>query len=234
MIAPPEGNDEKQIPGMDREPQQPTNHTSIHSTAPSGYTMRQGKFVKLAKTLFKFFLPLESRSALVAKYWGAVYVLIEVKFFHLPLVLMPISIHNYQDESKLYQTLSSFPRSKLLLELLAAITSDWTRGKVPQPWHLKTPDVFGEAWLHPVMVFVLMVDNRNDEAYKESEACRLAVSKGREETIKRLAPDSLHTREAVLPLGITSLVIKNLVDRGVPGQPDISSTYLEFLDLLVR
>ena len=35
-------------------------------------------FIKLAKAMFRYFLPLEFNSALVAKYWGAVYVLIEV------------------------------------------------------------------------------------------------------------------------------------------------------------
>ena len=39
---------------------------------------RQKRFFKLAKALFKYFLPLEFHSALVAKYWGAVYLLLEV------------------------------------------------------------------------------------------------------------------------------------------------------------
>ena len=38
----------------------------------------QQKFLKLANKLFKFFLPLEFSPALVAKYWGAVYALLEV------------------------------------------------------------------------------------------------------------------------------------------------------------
>ena len=43
------------------------------------HSRQQMKFLKTAKTLFTFFLPLGFISALVAKYWGAVDVLIEVK-----------------------------------------------------------------------------------------------------------------------------------------------------------
>ena len=49
----------------------------------------QKKFLKQAKTLFKFFLPLEFSSALVAKYWGAVHALIEVNAFSPVLILTP-------------------------------------------------------------------------------------------------------------------------------------------------
>ena len=49
----------------------------------------QKKFLKQAKTLFKFFLPLEFNSALVAKYWGAVHALIEVNSFSPVLISAP-------------------------------------------------------------------------------------------------------------------------------------------------
>lgn len=45
---------------------------------------RQKRFLKLAKALFKYFLPLEFNLDLVAKYWGAVYVLVEV---NTPVIL---------------------------------------------------------------------------------------------------------------------------------------------------
>ena len=48
----------------------------------------QQEFLKLAKKLFKFFLPLESSPALVAKYWGAVYASLEVNTFSPVLILM--------------------------------------------------------------------------------------------------------------------------------------------------
>ena len=73
-----------------------------------------------------------------------------------------------------------------------------------------------------------------DEAYQEFEAFKLAVIKGRKEILRNLAPDPLEEKQAVLSLGVMSIVIRNLVDNGVPGQPDTASTYCEYLDHLVR
>ena len=62
------------------------------------------------------------------------------------------------------------------------------------------------------------------EAYRELEVFRLAVIKGREEVLQKLAPDSLEEQDAVLSLGIMSLVIKNLLKNSLPGQSDITTT----------
>ena len=53
------------------------------------YREQKKKFLKQAKTLFKFFLPLEFSSALVAKYWGAVHALIKVNSFSPVLISAP-------------------------------------------------------------------------------------------------------------------------------------------------
>ena len=80
--VPLSGNDETEMPEIETESEEP----------PVALTKldleRQKRFLKLAKALFKYFLPLEFNSALVAKYWGAVYVLIEVNTLILILVLM--------------------------------------------------------------------------------------------------------------------------------------------------
>ena len=99
---------------------------------------------------------------------------------------------------------------------------------------MKIPDVLGDAWLHLIMSLVQRVDHHSREADEELEACHRAVSKGREEILQSLAPDPLGEREAVLSSGVASLVVQNLVYHGVPGQPDIHSTYFEYLDQLVR
>lgn len=124
-----------------------------------------------------------------------------------------------------------------IIEALVIFTSDLTQGTAPPPWTIDIPDIFGEAWLHLVMGLVLSVDWRyakNNEASQEFAAFRLAVIKGRKEILQNLAPHPLEEKQAVLSLGIISIVISNLVDNGIPGQPDTESTYLEYLDRLVR
>lgn len=87
------------------------------------------------------------------------------------------------------------------------------------------------------MGLVLSIDSRytkNDEASQEFVAFRLAVIKGRKEILQNLAPHPLEEKQAVLALGVMSIVISNLVDNGIPGQPDTESIYLEYLNRLVR
>lgn len=116
------------------------------------------------------------------------------------------------------------------------IISNWTQGKAPQPWRVNVPDILGDAWLHLVMCLVLSLDSRPiyGYPYEEFEACKSVAVKGKKEILRRLAPGHLYEWEAVLTSGVTSLVVKNLVSNGVPGEPDIPSTYLEYLDQLVR
>ena len=121
-----------------------------------------------------------------------------------------------------------------LLDPLSDITSEMTQGKAPQPWKMKIPEVLGDAWLHLVMCLVLGVISDYGKASEELKACKRAVSRGREEILQGLAPDPMLEREAALPLGVASLIVQNLVNHGVPRQPDVFSTYSEYLDQLVR
>ena len=124
-----------------------------------------------------------------------------------------------------------------ITKALVIFTGDRTQGTVPPPWRINVPDIFGDAWLHLVMGLVLSANwqhAEDNEAFQEFDAFRLAVIKGREEILQNLAPDPLEEKQVVLSLGVTSIVINNLVNNGVPGQPDTTSTYLEYLNRLVR
>ena len=158
----------------------------------------------------------------------------------LILVLMPY-LCRVQDPLKLFKASKVFHSGGRwetdIIEALAVFTSDQTQGTAPPPWTIDVPDIFGEAWLHLVMGLVLSVDwqyAKHDEAFQEFAAFRLAVIKGRKEVLQNLAPHPLGEKQAVLSLGVISIVISNLVDDGIPGQPDIDITYLNYLNLLVR
>ena len=124
-----------------------------------------------------------------------------------------------------------------VIEALVIFTGDRTQGTGPPPWRINVPDTFGDAWLHLVMGLVLSADSKYTKEikiFREFEAFRLAVIKGRKEILQNLAPDPMEEKQAVLSLGVISIVIRNLVNNGVPGQPDPTSIYLEYLDRLVR
>ena len=74
---------------------------------------------------------------------------------------------------------------------------------------------------------------KDSEPFQEFQAFRKAMKKGRDEILHNLAPDPLEEKQAVLSVGVISIVISNLVSNGIPGQPDTTSIYLEYLDRLV-
>lgn len=124
-----------------------------------------------------------------------------------------------------------------VIEALDIFTGDRTQGRAPPPWRINVPDIYVDAWLHLVMGLVLSADSKyaeENEVFEEFKAFRLAVITGRKEILQNLAPGSLEEKQAVLSLGVISIVIRNLVNNGVPGQPDTTSIYLEYLDRLVR
>ena len=123
-----------------------------------------------------------------------------------------------------------------IIEALAIFTGDWAQGIAPPPWRINIPDIFGEAWLHLVMGLVLSIDMHHGsyEASREFEAFRQAIIKGRRDILQELAPDPLEDNQAVLSSGLMSSIIGNLVNSGVPAQADTTSTYLEYLDRLIR
>ena len=111
---------------------------------------------------------------------------------------------------------------------------------------MKVPNVLGDAWMHLIMFFVLHLNKDSSrKALDERNRFIRAMSRGREQILQSLAPQPLRELEAVLPLGIASLVvnnlvnhgvpvINNLVNHGVPNQPNVASTYSEYLNRLVR
>ena len=124
-----------------------------------------------------------------------------------------------------------------IIEALDIFTGDRTQGPAPPPWRINVPDIYGDAWLHLVMGLVLSADwphATEHEVFLEFDAVNLALIKGREEILQNLAPDSLEEKQVVHSLGVMSIIIRNLVNNGVPGQPGIISIYLEYLDRLVR
>ena len=124
-----------------------------------------------------------------------------------------------------------------ITESLAIFTGDRTKGTAPLPLTIKVPGVFGDAWLSLVMGLVMSTDWRyadNNDAFREFHDFSFAVIEGRNEILENLAPNPLEEKEAVLSLGVMSIITRNLVTNGVLGQPDTTSTYIRYLGRLVR
>lgn len=116
---------------------------------------------------------------------------------------------------------------KLLLDNIS-------QDRAPLPYEIKLPDGLIESWGHLVMFFVLSTAGHHRRAFHELVRFRTLAYGSRAEIMKSLAKGSLHDREAVLPLGITSILVKDLIGDVTFDSPDITSIYLESCEKLVH
>ena len=121
------------------------------------------------------------------------------------------------------------------LIVIKAITSELSDGRAPLPGKITLPNNFGEAWLHLVLGFTAIYAEAYDTVHEELNSCYLLLSKGRKDLKESLFPGTLQDKEAVLPLGIVSLLAKAVLrdTRNLTGLPDICKTYDEYISTLV-
>lgn len=119
---------------------------------------------------------------------------------------------------------------------MESIASDLSQGRGLLPWNVALPNEFGQAWLHLVMHFVFGAMEPSigyfSSSYNESNKCDALLSKGQEELMTTMVNTPLQDREAVLPLGIVSSIVLKLLRDVTHGQPDVCSTYYEYLQKL--
>ena len=204
---------------------------------------RKRSLVKISKTLFQFFLPLEFTSEVGAKYWGAVQLLLQVRrprSFHDRRMHADFSVKGGKKIDRCWNSIellrdsrSNDSTSMNCTRFCDRIVSALSPSQAPLPYRLKLPDGLIEAWPHLVMFFILSTARQHQEAQYEIVKFKHLVDGSWAEILKSLATESIHSREAVLPFGITSLVIRNLLEDVTLGLPDIASIYSESLEKLV-
>ena len=149
-----------------------------------------------------------------------------------------------KDEAKLMKCMRSFesrsgfppygPYAARDVWYCKLIMNDLSQNRAPLPHDLTLPEGLLVAWPHLVMFLVLTATKQYREGFYELVTFRKLAYGSREDLMKTLAPDSLHSREAVLPLGVTSLLVRNVLGDVTYGLPDIGAVYFETLDKLVR
>ena len=105
--------------------------------------------------------------------------------------------------------------------------------QVPSPFESVMSEHLLEAWVHLVMFLVLSAAKQHRQAFSELVRFRDLAYGDREELMRSLAPISLHCREAVLPFGIISMLVKNLLKDVTLTAPNITDVYIEAFDKLV-
>ena len=131
------------------------------------------------------------------------------------------------------QPLARFIRVSQVAEKLHG---QFSNGKAPQPWQIQLPEAFVRAWLHCVMSLVVCTAFQltSSDSYRHIGLCRELLVQGTEEFMKGLHSTSLYEKQAVLPMGIMSLVIRRVLQDVTGEMRNLSDSYWDYIKILVR
>ncbi|KAL8920253.1 MAG: hypothetical protein Q9172_004581 [Xanthocarpia lactea] len=114
---------------------------------------------------------------------------------------------------------------------LRAVARDLKYG--PHPVDIQIPEELRQSGLELVAIFFWGTCQRQTrllyKRFRRSEALLLI---GRRKLFDSIAPESIETKEAVLPSGLVALLIKRLMEDITKGAPDICTTYYDYISRL--
>lgn len=169
--------------------------------------------VRLAKQSFTFFLPLDSSSRMIEKYWGAVRWLLDNQ----------VILRDFR-----YNHLRSLRKLRSIMQPLGRLLR---QGAPPGMTNL--PIELSRAWIHLLTFWALVTTKRSTKTLEaELDKCRSLLESGRIKLLRARAPNPLHHYEAAVPSGIVSLLVNKMAGDAVNGQPDIEATYYAYVTKL--
>jgi hypothetical protein len=195
------------------------------------------RFFYAATDMFVLFMPLDTKSSIANRYWGAVYFILRVRNYHdtnqgpdtyKMQTIMPLDNPVFN---------ASIDKFILVSQLAKIIREELSKGRGPKPGQVELPTEFQQAWLHCVAyltLFKIKVKNVKDRD-RHIETCQLLLYKGRQYLGRKLAKVPLNRKEVAVPQTILSIIISRLV-RDITGGQDqlnITKTYGEYWKQLV-
>jgi len=150
---------------------------------------------KAAKKIITFFYPLHYDHMVTRKFWGAVDRIIE-------------SEDTNKSSSRFTRTVSNVRSLAFVIEDLK---EELFSKRTPAYNQTNVPHEFIQAWLMCLMYFVLYTTSEAERSSTYLKRARALLIQGKMKVIRRLQTVSLRDREAVSPLGISSILIGQLL-----------------------
>ncbi|KAF2733477.1 hypothetical protein EJ04DRAFT_577557 [Polyplosphaeria fusca] len=178
---------------------------------------RKRRFARAARDIFEFFLPLRyHKHVVVKKYWGGVDRIIQAK-------MTKIAQDQFEDVVKDIINLARVA-TEIRRELFAE--------KNISTYMTTIPHEFLQAWML-IQMFIISFSPTHALKYSNHlRRCKERLMLGRLKMIERLQPVNLRDREAVTPLGLTLLLLGQLLhDSQGPLTPErhrLTSAYWSF------
>jgi hypothetical protein len=162
----------------------------------------QLQLLKSTYNIFTFFYPLRYDHSITHKYWGAVYRMAQNEEIKVSSERFAMYLQDIRKLSHVIEDIKEELFSKR------------------SPAHNQTniPNEFVQAWMLCLMYFVLYGTEEMGCSRNYLRRCRSLLTQGKIKVIQRLEIVSLGDREAVSPLGVSSLLIGQLL-QDVKGGP---------------
>jgi len=182
---------------------------------------RKITFARAARDIFEFFFPLRYENVVTLKYWGALDRIIQAQGIK--------SVRGQFDV--VVRDMSSLARvtNKIKLELFS--------GRDARNYVTTVPHEFIQAWMLCLMYFIMFTTEYSSHSVSHIRRCKKRLLQGRVKMIERLQTVNIHDMEAVLPLGITSLLLGQLLQDNqgplIPDRHRLTSFYWEYLQSFV-
>ena len=178
-------------------------------------------FARAARDIFEFFFPLRYENVVTLKYWGAVDRIIQAQ---------GIKSARGQFDTVARDVLSlARVTNEIKLELFS--------GRDARDYVTTVPHEFIQAWMLCLMYFIMFTTEYSSHSVSHIRRCRERLLQGRVKMIERLQTVNIHDMEAVLPLGVTSLLLGQLLQDNqgplIPDRHRLTSFYWEYLQSFV-
>jgi hypothetical protein len=105
---------------------------------------------------------------------------------------------------------------------------------VDEQTKIESPQEFITAWLHVIAAVACAADDFNDSWDEHRDSAKTLMVTGMTKTIASLSDSSLLGKAAMLPVEVLSVVLLDLLNDQVGKCEDISQTYSQSINVLVR
>lgn len=178
-------------------------------------------FARAARDIFEFFFPLRYENVVTLKYWGAVDRIIQAQGIKSARGQFDVVVRDVLSLARV--------TNEIKLELFS--------GRDARDYVTTVPHEFIQAWMLCLMYFIMFTTEYSSHSVSHIRRCRERLLQGRVKMIERLQTVNIHDMEAVLPLGVTSLLLGQLLQDNqgplIPDRHRLTSFYWEYLQSFV-
>jgi hypothetical protein len=161
---------------------------------PSGVNTDRLHLIKSTRHMFTFFYPIDFDHVVSQKYWGAVLRILQA------------------DQPNWAFFRARVRRIRFVHHVVDNLKEELFSQRQPAYNTTNVPHEFIQVWLMLIMFLVLFATDQAKRSSDYTKRCRTLLMQGKFKVIRRLQTVSLREKEAVLPMGVASLLIGKLCE----------------------